>query len=73
MQQALQNKHLGISIQEGGIQLTLDGIEDLALRLSYQQARVLACNLMQYVNRAEIIRDLKNEHASENHPIASKV
>jgi len=73
MQQALQNKRLDISIQEGGVKLTLDGIQDLALRLSPQQARALACDLIQYVNRVEKINALKKKSVSDNHFIASKV
>jgi cystathionine beta-lyase/cystathionine gamma-synthase len=73
MQQAFQNKRLGLSIQEGGVKLTLDGMQDLALRLSPQQARALACDLIQQVNRVEKINELKKKNVSENHSIASKV
>ena len=73
MQQAFQNKRLGLSIQEGGVKLTLDGIQDLALRLSPHQARALACDLIQQVNRVEKINALKKKSVSDNHFLASKV
>ncbi len=73
MQQAFQNQRLGLSIQEGGVKLILDGIQDLALHLSPQQARALACDLIQQVNRVEKINALKKKSIAENHSMASKV
>ena len=75
MLKSIQKNSLGLCIQDGGqtgIKLSLDGIQDLALRLSPQQARALACDLIQYVNRAEKINALKKS-VLEKYSIAGKV
>ena len=68
MLQAIQINNFGFSIQEGGeeegIKLTVDGIQDRPLRLSPQQARTLACDLIQYAYRAETIQGLKKVRQS---------
>lgn len=66
MQQATvgeSNKEVVFSVrdcrEEGCVKLTVDGIKDVALYLSAQQARALACNLIQHAYRAEVKNDPK--------------
>jgi hypothetical protein len=67
MQQAMQKNSPGVCIQdagnEGGIKLAVAGLLDVALNLSTQQARALACDLIQQVHRAETSMHLKNKNA----------
>ena len=63
MQQINPQNSPGFLIQEGGkeggIELRLDGVLTLPFRLTTQQARRLACDLIQSVNRADTITSLK--------------
>lgn len=72
MQQIIQINSLSFSIQEYaaiqefqeysdvvGIKLTVNDVKDVVLRLSTQQARALACDLIQQAHRAETIKGLK--------------
>lgn len=60
MQQTLPKASFSCSIQDGGkdggIQLILDGLQNLAVRLTTQQARTLACDLIRTVNRSDALK-----------------
>ena len=45
--------------EEGCVKLTVDNTKDGVLHLNAQQARALACDLIQYAYRAEVKSDPK--------------
>ena len=50
--------------KDGAIKLTLGVNQEFAFQLSTQQARTLACDLIQHVHRADTNRNLKNSKNS---------
>ena len=81
MQQINPQNSPGFSIQDGGkegeIELRLDGVRTLPMRLTMQQARRLACDLIQSVNRADTIASrktisLKASNSTENNTFANE-
>lgn len=58
--QTIQNMLIQECAEIGGIKLTVNSMRDGGvLRLSTQQARALACDLIQHAQRAETIQCLK--------------
>ena len=63
MQQTYQNKQRVIDQREAGeFKSAMDRIQNFALRLSPQQARTLACDVIQCVNHVEAIKISKNKN-----------
>ena len=50
--------------KDGAIKLTLGVNQEFAFQLSTQQARTLACDLIQHVHRADTNTNLKNSKKS---------
>lgn len=71
MQQAYQNRQRVIA--EGDFKSALDRIQNFALRLSPQQARTLACDVIQCVNRVEAIKNLKQAPPSITKKVRNEV
>ena len=63
MQQTNQAQRVATFIQEGGeeesVKLTLEGLNDVELCLSVQQARTFASALIQHAHRIEVKASLK--------------
>lgn len=58
--QQISNDHsIQACVKDGEIKLTLGSNQEFAVQLSTQQARALACDLIQHVHRADINRNLK--------------
>ena len=65
--QTIQNMLIQECAEIGGIKLTVNSMRDGGvLRLSTQQARALACDLIQHAQRAETIQSLKSKKFSSN-------
>ncbi len=71
MQPTYQNKQR--VIETGDFKSALDRIQDFVLRLSPQQARTLACEVIQCVNRVEAIKNLKRPPSSIANEVQNEV
>ena len=60
-------------IEAGDFKSALDQIQNFALRLSPQQARTLACDVIQCVNRVEAIKNLKQAPPSITDKVRNEV